>query len=79
MPDLITELLMKLWDILFMAIGVGIGTGIGVPIGNKIMKKLERHQDAILDQAKRLVPNGNQRQEIEYNTPKSFSNEQVKR
>jgi len=75
MPDVFTQLLLRIWDLIFYAVGVGIGTGIGVPIGNKIIKKFEKHQDRILDQAKRLVPNGNKRQEIEYDVPKSFPNE----
>jgi len=78
MPDFFTQLLLRIWDLIFYAVGVGIGTGIGVPIGNKIIKKFEKHQDAILDQAKRLVPNGDKRQETPYDTPRSFTVEQKK-
>ena len=71
MPDIVTQI----YNLIFTGMGAGIGAGLGVPIGNKIIKMFERHQDKIVDQAKRLVPNGDKKQEIPYDTPKSFKSE----
>ena len=68
MPDIVTQI----YNLIFTGMGAGIGAGLGVPIGNKIIKMFERHQDKIVDQAKRLVPNGDKKQETPYDVPRSF-------
>lgn len=69
MPDIVTQI----YNLIFTGMGAGIGAGIGIPIGNKIIKMFERHQDKIVDQAKRLVVNGDKRQETPYDVPRSFA------
>ena len=72
MPDFITQLLLRIWDLIFYAIGVCIGTGIGVPIGNKVIKSFERHQNTIVGQAKKLVVNNDRKQETVCDMPRSI-------
>ena len=66
------DLVAQIYNLIFTGMGAGIGAGIGVPIGNKIIKMFERHQDKIVDQAKRLVADNDKRSEIRYDKPKSF-------